>query len=202
MVEIFAYAFGIMYSPGPANLLSMNGGIHGSVSPTFRFCIGVGSAMLILFLLFGYTGSLLVTPESQLVISVLGCIYISYLGYKLFYMPGGNPATELNNTLEKSPGYRVGLVMQLLNPKSFIAILPIATVQFPASDIDGFEIMLWSGVLSVMAFGAPFVYLLMGARLGQLIKQGSYFLWLNRGMALLLFYVAADIAYNHVWIKL
>ncbi|MCV6612602.1 MAG: LysE family translocator [Amphritea sp.] len=201
MVEIFAYAFGIMYSPGPANMLSMNGGIHGSVSPTFRFCIGVGSAMLILFLLFGYTGSLLVTPESQMIISVLGCIYISYLGYQIGYKPRSHPVTKLSNTPEKSPGYRTGLVMQLLNPKAFIAILPIATVQFPAADIDGYKILLWSGVLSVMAFGAPFVYLLMGARLGRFVKQDQYFIWLNRGMALLLFYVAADIAYNHVWIK-
>lgn len=199
MVEIFAYAFGIMYSPGPANLLSMNGGIQGSFIPTLRFCAGVGSAMLMLFLLFGYTGSLLVTPKSQLFTSVLGCIYISYLGYKLFCMPDNN---RVNTTLETAPGFRSGLIMQLLNPKAFIAILPIATVQFPASKIDGSGILLWSAVLSLMAFGAPFVYLLLGARLGQYINQTGYFAWLNRAMALLLFSVAGDIAYQHLWLKL
>ncbi|MCV6591001.1 MAG: hypothetical protein OIF57_18565 [Marinobacterium sp.] len=62
MVEILLYAFGIMYTPGPVNLLSLNGGINGHAVQGWRFCIGVGCAMWLLFLLFGYTGAWLVSP--------------------------------------------------------------------------------------------------------------------------------------------
>jgi len=62
MVEIFAYAFGIMYTPGPVNLLSLNAGLNDEVSSALRFCVGVGLAMLLLFLLFGYTGAWLAVP--------------------------------------------------------------------------------------------------------------------------------------------
>jgi threonine/homoserine/homoserine lactone efflux protein len=97
--------------------------------------------------------------------------------------------------------FRSGLIMQLLNPKALVAILPIVTVQFPAAQITGVSIFLWSFVLSSMAFGAPGSYLLMGARLSRFISQPLYFRALNLSMALLLLYVAMDIAYNHVYLK-
>lgn len=91
--------------------------------------------------------------------------------------------------------------MQLLNPKSYIAILPIVTVQFPAAEIAGSSILIWSLLLSILAFGAPSAYLLIGARLGKRISQPHYFRFLNLSMALLLLYVAGDIAYNDAYLK-
>lgn len=138
------------------------------------------------------------TPRYQLLISLVGSVYIAYLAYKVAHasinVSARSPSE--NNTLD----FGSGLLMQLLNPKSFIAILPIATVQFPAAEITGMAILFWSFLLATLAFGAPTVYMLMGKHLSKRIKHPSYFRMLNLGMALLLLYVAGDIAYSHVYL--
>jgi len=204
MVEIVTYAFGIMYTPGPANLLSLNAGLNGHISSALRFCLGIACAMLLLFLLFGYTGAWLVIPSYQLVISCIGSLYIAYLAYKIARAsinPASTESFDRKEAGDNKLNFKSGLIMQLLNPKAFVAILPIATVQFPAAQISGSSILLWSLLLSSLAFGAPSSYLMMGARLGKLIRHPRYFRFLNLSMALLLLYVAGDIAYSHVYLK-
>ena len=60
MIEIFAYAIGVMYTPGPVNLLSLNTGLNGHAKASTGYYFGVGSAMLLLFLSFGWLGSALI----------------------------------------------------------------------------------------------------------------------------------------------
>jgi len=193
-----------MYTPGPSNLLSLNAGLNGHVSSSLRFCLGVACAMLLLFLLFGYTGAWLINPSYQLWISGAGSLYIAYLAYKIVkssITPTGLESTDQVSS-DSRLNFQSGLIMQLLNPKSFIVIFPIVTVQFPAAQISGCAIVLWAILLSGMAFGAPSSYLLMGVRLGKAIHQSGYFRWLNIVMASLLIYVSVDIAYSHVYLKL
>lgn len=202
MLEILVYAFGIMYTPGPSNLLSLNGGINGHIRPTLQFCLGVACAMLLLFLLLGYTGAWLVSPRYQLLISCIGSLYIAYLAFKIACISINviKPA-EQSGEVDNKLNFKSGLFLQLLNPKSFVVIFPIVTVQFPAVQISGSSIMVWSLLLSSFAFGAPTSYLLMGAYLGKLVHQPQYFRLLNLSMSLLLFYVAGDIAYSHIYLK-
>lgn len=199
MVEILAFALGIMYTPGPVNLLSLNAGLNGQHHTHWRFCLGVGCAMFSMFLILGYTGAWMVTPKSQLIISGLGTVYIAYLAFKV--ARSSVHVDAYTQTPQATLSFQAGLMMQLLNPKSLIVIVPIVTVQFPAEGVTGSLIFLWTLLLGVLAFGAPSTYLLMGTHLGKLIAQPIYFRILNLCMALLLVYVAADIAYNHVYVK-
>lgn len=204
MVEILVYAFGIMYTPGPVNLISLNAGLNGHVRSTLNFCMGVACAMFLLFLLFAYTGAWLVKPHYQLWISSAGSLYIAYLAFKIARSSLSSVAVDAAEKNDLDAGklnFKSGLIMQLLNPKSFVAILPIASVQFPEAQISGVGILVWSLLLSCLALGAPSTYLLMGARLGKLITQPSYFRWLNFSMSILLIYVAGDILYGHVYLK-
>ena len=123
MVEILAYAFGIMYTPGPVNLLSLNRGLNGQYR--FNFCIGVGCAMLLLFVLFGYSGTLLVSDQYRVLLSAAGCLYIFYLGYKI---ARANVTVSEPSQIDETLSFRSGFLMQLLTPKAPVAILPITTV--------------------------------------------------------------------------
>lgn len=165
--------------------------------------------MLLLFLLFSYSGSWLINAHYQWLISCGGACYIFYLALKIAkagIFPEKNntkleaKAEKSNNSNKGELNFRSGLLLQLLNPKSFIVILPIATIQFPAAQITGVSILLWSLLLSGLAFGAPSCYMIIGSRLGSLIHQPRYFRGLNLSMAALLFYVAVEIAYRHVYL--
>lgn len=187
MFEIIIYAFGVMYSPGPANMLALFAGVNGQGWNAFLYCVGVGVAMLILFLLIGYLGGGIVPQEYQSVIGILGGIYIAYLGVKIM-----NASFQTNTAQSDASAvrFKTGLILQLCNPKSLVAIVPIVTVQFPRFHIEGAQIALWSLVLATMACGAPSVYLFAGARLKKAAMNPTVMAWVNRIMALLLFYVA------------
>lgn len=155
MFEIFAYAIGVMYTPGPVNLLGLHTGLNGRCRASLGFFLGVGLAMLILLLMFGWLGAELVRGDTLVYVSTLGCLYIAYLALKIAY-------TTVNLDPERGTvdalGFRTGLMMQLVNPKGIVATLPIATIQFPAAGIGGVALVLWSVILAALAVGAPGSY--------------------------------------------
>ncbi|WP_417528088.1 LysE family translocator [Marinomonas shanghaiensis] len=187
MLEILIYAFGVMYSPGPANMLALFAGINGQGWRAFLYCVGVGLAMLILFLLIGYLGGDVIPMEYQSLIALLGGLYIAYLGVKILRASFQQNELKAKATMVN---FKTGLILQLCNPKALVAIVPIVTIQFSRAQIEGGQIALWSLGLAAMACGAPSTYLLAGSRLKKAAMNPKVMAWVNRIMALLLFYVA------------
>jgi len=199
MLGIFAYAIGVMYSPGPINLLALHGGIQGKARAQIGFYIGVGIAMLILFLLLSYIGNKLVSTNVLPYISIFGCSYIVYLSFKVLK---SNITFSHQHSENKTLRFRDGLFMHIFNPKAFVATLPIATIQFPAENITGIQIFIWSLILSTIACGAPSFYGLIGSILGKKIENPVLFSRFNQLMFVLLIYVAATIGYDNIYLPL
>ncbi|MEC8208370.1 MAG: LysE family transporter [Pseudomonadota bacterium] len=194
MADIFAYAIGIMYTPGPINLLGLSSGLNKQTRSHLGFFIGVGSAMFILFVLLGYLGLQVINPQFLPYVSLIGCGYILYIAWKV-----AKAKVQVNDTsADASLSFFDGLFMQLLNPKALVATLPIATIQFPSADITGAAIVFWSLILAILAFGAPTSYSLAGLMLGKPVSRPGVFNVFNKLMAILLVYVALMIAYEHV----
>ena len=63
-----------MYSPGPVNLIGLNSGLNGRFRQSIQFFAGVGLAMAILFLLFGYTGQAISKTSHLPFIASPGCL--------------------------------------------------------------------------------------------------------------------------------
>ncbi len=194
MLEIFAYAVGVMYSPGPVNILCLNAGVNRAKGKRLRFCAGVGLAMFILFITFGFVGTLVVKPSYQIVISIAGGIYILWLAYKIAKANADVQTGELGVTLD----FKTGFIMQILNPKAFGAILPMVTVLFPANGVSGVALIVVSALMGVLAVGAPGSYLLLGGSLGRFIQNAKILRCFNLMMAVMLLYVALEIFYRHV----
>ncbi|MCK8123847.1 LysE family transporter [Pseudoalteromonas sp. 2CM39R] len=194
MADIFAYAIGIMYTPGPINLLGLSSGLNKQTRSHLGFFIGVGSAMFILFVLLGYLGLQVINPQFLPYVSLIGCGYILYIAWKV-----AKAKVQVNDaSADASLSFFDGLFMQLLNPKALVATLPIATIQFPSVDITGAAIVFWSFILAILAFGAPTSYSLAGLMLGKQVSRPGIFNVFNKLMAILLVYVALMIAYEHV----
>lgn len=199
MLTIITYAFGIMYTPGPVNLLSIHNGMNGKVRGNFGFIMGVTCAMFISFITLGFLGNTFINLSYLPYISLLGCCYIIYIAWKLTKVRVNvNISSEENGVLTIWDG----LFMQLLNPKGLLATLPIATIQFPAENIQGSAIVVWSIGLSILAFGAPLSYSLIGAIIGNKLNDPIYFKTLNMLMSVLLISVAINIGYEYVYLEL
>ena len=199
MSAIIIYALGVMYSPGPVNLLGLNAGLNGQARASFGFYLGVGLAMLILFLLFGWAGASWVQGDMLIVLSALGCGYIGYLAIKI---AGSSIDLKGVHQAPRVMRLRDGLIMQLCNPKGIVATLPIATIQFPAVGIHGIGLVFWSIGLAVLAVGAPGSYALVGALLGKRVANPNLLSGFSLAMAVLLAGMALSIGYEHVWLPL
>jgi threonine/homoserine/homoserine lactone efflux protein len=199
MLEIFAYAIGIMYTPGPINLLGLHSGMNGKAREYTGFCLGVASAMFILFILLSFLGEQIIYPALLPYISLIGCSYILYIAWKVI-----RASVKVSVTTKQVAilSFWDGLTMQLLNPKGLVATLPISTIQFPAAGVSGGAIFFWSFVLAVLAFGAPKSYSIVGMIMGKKIENPAYFKMFNLLMSGILVFVAMSIGYEHVYLKL
>ncbi|MGB3127017.1 MAG: LysE family translocator [Pseudomonas sp.] len=183
-MDIFLYAFSVMYSPGPVNIMGLNAGLTGKCRRSTGFFIGVGCAMLLLFVAFGYTGEAIISQAALPYISLAGGVYTVYLAYQVFT---SRPVVEApSRAPAKTLTFWNGLVIQLLNPKGIVAVLPITSVMLPAAHITGASIAGISLLLGLGAVGAPWTYALLGAVLGRRITQASAFTVFNRCMGLAL----------------
>ncbi len=184
-----------MYSPGPVNALGLDAGLRGQARRALGFYAGVGCAMLVLFLALGYAGAVLVSGALLPWLALLGGGYCLYLGYRIAW--AAPPAAAGEEEPQARLTFSQGLLIQGLNPKGWLAVLPIATVMFPAAQVTGGKIVLWSLPLALSACGAPASYALLGALLGRYLVRGRGLRWVNRllglslvGCALLLFHDA------------
>jgi threonine/homoserine/homoserine lactone efflux protein len=185
MLEILVFAFGVMYTPGPVNGLALMTGMTERLRSALLFCVGVGAAMALLFLVVGALGGQVIHPWMQQGIGLVGGVYIAYLAFGLFKASGETKAAKVQL------GFKTGFIMQITNPKSMIAVLPIVGVLFPKVGLAGWQVVAPSLILGVMAFGAPLVYLMAGWWMGKRIRP-SVLVWINRLMAVLLGYLAAQ----------
>lgn len=128
MIEIIAYAIGVMYTPGPVNLLGLNTGLNGHAKASTGYYFGVGSAMLLLFLSFGWLGSTLISRDALIIISILGCGYIATLAVKILK---ASVTIGDNTTNERPLRYQQGLILQLLNPKGVVGHLLDKRIENP-----------------------------------------------------------------------
>jgi threonine/homoserine/homoserine lactone efflux protein len=198
VLAMLLYAIGIMYTPGPVNLLSFNLGLNRKFRASIPFFISIGVSMLLMFLIFGYTGERFIKKEYLIYISIAGALYILYLAVRLLLsnVKLGEPQAI------KPFSFRDGFLMQAANPKAILATLPIATINYPANDIRGLGILFVSLGLAVLACGAPASYALVGTSFGALLRESRFLRVFDMVMGLLLIYVAYSILHDHVYLVL
>lgn len=199
MLEIITFSIGVMYTPGPVNLLSLNNGMQKQLTAHVPFSLGVACALSFWFALVGYAGTTIISHAMLPYIGILGCAFILYLAAKLATAP---VTLNVQNTNASRLTFMDGLLMQLLNPKAFMVVFPVTTVLFPRSGITGGSIAIWSALLGLLGFGAPTLYAAMGAVVGRRIANPTFFNVLNKVMGLLLVLVACDMAYQQVYLPM
>ncbi|MTI61913.1 MAG: transporter [Firmicutes bacterium] len=136
--------------------------------------------------------------EYLIYFSAVGSIYIVYLALKIW-----NSTSKVeDDAKEVDFNFKNAFLIQTLNPKSILAVLPIVTIHFPINNITGFKIIIMSTILAILGYFAPFTYSLIGKFLSNLIKNKMFFSIFNKIMAVLLILVAISIFKEHVYLVL
>ncbi|MDI2590819.1 LysE family translocator [Pseudomonas sp. N3-W] len=197
-MEIFLYAFSVMYSPGPVNVMGLNAGLTGQFRRTVGFFLGVGCAMFVMFIVFGFTGEALISRSVVPYLALVGGLYTAYLGYKVYNArvdladSQGQPVESEQQQLTFSNGF----LIQALNPKGMMVVLPVTTVMFPAAHVTGGAIVAVSALIAIGSAGAPSFYSFLGAVLGRRMTHSAHLDRFNRLMGLVLFVCAGFMFYD------
>ncbi len=193
MLSIILYGISILFSPGPVTLIAVNKGIHKELKTSWGYFISIGIATYALLLIYGYTGNQFIKKDYLPIIGILGFIFMIYLSLQMFKKPTPKNFSIKTMPTHRSMGFKEGLALQFFNPKASLAALPIALVQYPGVDISGIKIALVSLIFLGFGILSPLLYCLLGQFASSFIKSTRWLGLFNKGMALLLAFVAVTI---------
>ncbi|AET68041.1 putative threonine efflux protein [Desulfosporosinus orientis DSM 765] len=196
MLQMIIYSITIMYTPGPVTITAANIGLNRKFKDGLPFYAGVSLAIFVLYILIGFFGSLLLPSHDLWPISLIGGIYMLYLAYKIFLSN-----VDLNKAFFTKIGFRDGFLMQIFNPKAIIAVMPVVTIYFPQLNITGIKILYMAIFFTLLVFGAPALYAIIGQFFSDIIQNQKVILFFNKIMSLILTYIALSILYHDLYLR-
>lgn len=199
MYQLFIYIFTIQWSPGPLNILALNNGLQGRIKKSIIFCIGIGLAMSVQYIVCGYGSQLLMTPYLMPWISGIGSLYILWLGYHL--IASRHSSVELNKN-NKILSFKDGFIMQLFNPKGFVAALPVGTIYFPGLNIINQNIISFSLLFGLICFGSVIFYTFLGHYFSKAITNPKVYKICNVTMGSILILLALSLDWEYIIVPL
>lgn len=175
-------------TPGPNNFVVMAAASRAGLLGALPAVAGIvsGSLVLLIFALAGVGAGLAAEPRLQWVITLAGCLYLSWLGAALF-------ARTFNATPLLEPGRSVALPsgaialfgFQFLNPKSWVMVLTATSaLQAELGAVGAFS------RLAVLFTVIPTLCLLLWSAFGSLmthyLRREAVRRWFDRLMGCLL----------------
>ncbi|MGO3048951.1 transporter [Staphylococcus casei] len=157
-ISFIIYTLFMSYTPGPNNLLALDGALRLGIRGTLRFLIGIGLGFLSLSficLLFStYVASYF--DKFIIIIKVVGFIYLLYLAYSVFMHKQSDPHNHNCYRL------RDGLYLQYVNPKTIVYIIT-AIITYITSQTTGIFISIsYTLIIALIGVSGAITWALMG----------------------------------------
>ncbi|WP_353226365.1 LysE family translocator [Salinisphaera hydrothermalis] len=188
-----------MYTPGPVNLIGLNSGLRSRLLSSLPFFTGVGLAMFAWFTILGLAGQALVPELIVPYLALAGGLYTIYLATQI--IRSDITDGDLHTSEEKPLTFASGFLIQFLNPKGMLVVVPISAVMFPAAHIVGVELITAAAGIAIGAGLAPALYCLIGNLVGARVQSAKFFKAANLTLGALLAVVGVAILYEYFWLK-
>ena len=174
------------YTPGPNNFLLVASGINHGFRRSQPHVFGVASGFFTLLFVSGLGLAVLIQQYVWLdiVIKLLGCIFLFYLSYRLTMAKtvelenGGNPANLIK--------FYEAFSFQFINPKGLVMALSVQGNFFPAEASLTHIFVLSSVFALLVGLSSSEAYVMLGMFINKKIKSQKYQKGINNMMGLLL----------------
>ena len=182
LVSMAAFALAASISPGPVNVVALGAGARFGLRASLRHVGGatIGFTLLLLLCGLGLQTALAQWPAALGVIRGGGVAFLLWMAWRL----AGDEGRLATDEPVRAPSFRVGAVMQWLNPKAWLA----ASMGMGAYGIAGGvgQIMLFTALYLVICLGSIACWAYAGSRLQGWLVSPRRLRGFNRAMALLL----------------
>ncbi len=171
----------LLGSPGPTPItLAAYGSVYGVKKSLPFFCgIITGLCLVTLSCMLGLVGLFQTVPMLKPVLLLLSSIYILFLATKILQ------SSFLAASSENVPGFKWGILFNLINPKAYFAIVALFA-QFIPEPQSNTELTMASLIIVATGLMVDAIWLILGTGLSQVIKQKERFLRVGFTSALFL----------------
>ncbi|MDF1749287.1 MAG: LysE family translocator [Alphaproteobacteria bacterium] len=182
LTTLALYAFIMSITPGPNNVMLTNSGLIFGMTRTWPHILGIPFGVSVQLIAVGAgLGALFeVEPRIQLILKVVGTVYLLWLAYKLWR------AAELqDNTVSKPITFLQAAAFQFVNPKAWLIAVTVIAAFVTPGDGYSLRIAMVCGVFTVVGTPCMSLWAAFGASLRQIMHNPRKLLFINRTMSTL-----------------
>ncbi|OIS58429.1 LysE family transporter [Staphylococcus equorum] len=169
-ISFVFYTFFMSYTPGPNNLLALDGALKLGLKGTAKFLIGIGLGFLtlsMLCLLFSeYMGAYF--SSFIFVIKTVGFIYLLYLAYSVFKHNAKD--AQQSNTYRM----RDGLLLQYMNPKTIVYVLTAIVTYVTTQNISFLATLSYTIIIALIGVSGAVAWAVMGLCFKKLLLKYEF----------------------------
>ncbi|TFH91546.1 LysE family translocator [Vibrio ouci] len=176
MTAFMLFAVSISIVPGAGNIALLGLSSRYGFNATIPFMLGcaVGVIILLVGASVGLVGLFSLYPELYTVMKWLGAAYLLYMAWGI-----ANSTLDTNTTVKKS-GFASGVLVQILNPKSWVASLTVfAQFISPNENYLPQAVIIICGMVITGVIGMA-IWAYFGTMLNQLIQSPKKLAIVNR----------------------
>lgn len=169
-ISFVFYTFFMGYTPGPNNLLALDGALKLGLKGTAKFLIGIGLGFLTLFMLCLLFSEYMAAYFLSFifVIKIVGFIYLLYLAYSVFK----NNAKDA----QQSNTYRMrdGLLLQYMNPKTIVYVLTAIVTYVTTQNISFLATLSYTIIIALIGVSGAVAWAVMGLCFKKLLLKYEF----------------------------
>ena len=151
LVSFFSLVFFMCVTPGPNNILLLKMSSSYGVKKSFPYLFGVYAMgyVMLYSLEYGLNEIFKIYPFLQVIIAWGGCIFMFYIAYNVIISKKKDVKGEEDN---KYFGFWHGVLVQSLNPKSWVAGISFINLYIELVEMNVFQFILLPIILNTMGF--------------------------------------------------
>lgn len=169
-ISFVFYTFFMSYTPGPNNLLALDGALKLGLKGTAKFLIGIGLGFLTLSMLCLLFSEYMAAYFSSFifVIKIVGFIYLLYLAYSVFKHNAKD--AQQSNTYRM----RDGLLLQYMNPKTIVYVLTAIVTYVTTQNISFLATLSYTIIIALIGVSGAVAWAVMGLCLKKLLLKYEF----------------------------
>ena len=157
-ISFIIYTFFMSYTPGPNNLLALDGALRLGIRGTLKFLIGIGLGFLTLSLLCLIFSEFMTIYFTSFIfiIKLVGFVYLLYLAYTVF--KHNHKDANLSHTYR----LRDGLFLQYMNPKTIVYVLTAIVTYITTQNMTIFASMSYTVTIALIGVSGAIAWAFLG----------------------------------------
>ena len=183
LISLILFGIAASFSPGPNNIVTSYSAYNFGFKKTIPTILGVvsGWTLLSILLLFGSTIIFTKFENLQIIIKILGSVYLVFLAYKISFI-----TDKAKKNKPKPVTFTGTFFFQFINPKSIIAGLTAVSFFVDVQNNYLKDSIIFIFVMFLIAIGSQATWCLLGSYLRKFATSEKFMLNFNYTMSFLL----------------